>query len=59
MINYNINPVVKNKGSAIFLHILKNDYSPTEGCIALQEQSLIELLRNVKTSDKINILLQE
>lgn len=59
VINYNINPVVKNKGSAIFLHILKNDCSPTEGCIALQEQSLIELLRNVKTSDKINILLQE
>ena len=32
VLNYNMNPVKKNKGSAIFLHIAKKNYQYTEGC---------------------------
>ena len=37
VLNYNINPTIKNKGSAIFIHIAKNNYSKTKGCIALKK----------------------
>ena len=38
VIDYNLNPVIKNKGSAIFLHITKRKYQPTNGCIALTKK---------------------
>lgn len=50
-INYNTEPVIKNKGSAIFIHIWKDCETPTEGCIALDEtciKYIIEWLDPVK-----------
>ena len=54
-INYNINPIVKNKGSAIFIHIAKKNYKPTAGCIALKKMDLIKLLGIIKRNTKIYI----
>ena len=56
VINYNMNPVLPNKGSAIFLHISSDDYKPTEGCIAIAVNDFIEILKTLKPEDKINIL---
>jgi L,D-peptidoglycan transpeptidase YkuD (ErfK/YbiS/YcfS/YnhG family) len=39
-IDYNLNPVIKNKGSAIFLHIAKKKYQPTKGCVAIIKKIL-------------------
>ena len=55
VINYNINPTVKNKGSAIFLHIAKKKYQKTQGCIALKKIHLIKLLSIIKKNTKIKI----
>ena len=54
-INYNINPIVKNKGSAIFIHIAKKNYKPTAGCIALKKMDLIKLLEIIKRNTRIYI----
>ena len=54
-INYNINPIEKNKGSAIFIHIAKKNYKPTAGCIALKKNDLIKLLGLIKKNTKIYI----
>lgn len=54
-INYNINPIVKNKGSAIFIHIAKKNYKATAGCIALKKEDLIKLLGLIKKNTKIYI----
>ena len=54
-INYNINPIVKNKGSAIFIHIAKKNYKPTAGCIALKKMDLIKLLGIIKRNTRIYI----
>ncbi|OYY04034.1 MAG: hypothetical protein B7Y73_05290 [Acidocella sp. 35-58-6] len=35
ILDWNIAPIVKSRGSAIFLHIATPDYAPTAGCIAL------------------------
>lgn len=43
-LGYNLSPVISGKGSAIFLHIAKSDFSPTEGCVALTEADLREVL---------------
>jgi L,D-peptidoglycan transpeptidase YkuD (ErfK/YbiS/YcfS/YnhG family) len=56
IINYNTNPIIKNKGSAIFLHVANIDYSRTAGCLALKQDDLIELLQNIDLDTKINIV---
>jgi L,D-peptidoglycan transpeptidase YkuD (ErfK/YbiS/YcfS/YnhG family) len=55
VLNYNTNPVKKNKGSAIFIHIAKKRFKPTAGCIALQKKDLMNLMRVIKKNSKIKI----
>jgi len=56
VINYNIKPVKKNKGSAIFLHVAKTNYKPTKGCIALKKSDLLFILKNITKKTKIKII---
>jgi L,D-peptidoglycan transpeptidase YkuD (ErfK/YbiS/YcfS/YnhG family) len=56
VINYNIRPVKKNKGSAIFIHLARKNYSGTMGCIALNKKDLIEILKSLKNNEKIKII---
>jgi L,D-peptidoglycan transpeptidase YkuD (ErfK/YbiS/YcfS/YnhG family) len=35
VLGWNDGPVERGRGSAIFLHIARPDYAPTEGCVAL------------------------
>lgn len=35
VLGWNDVPVVRGRGSAIFLHVARPDYAPTEGCVAL------------------------
>lgn len=39
VLNYNTNPIIKNKGSAIFIHVTKKKFKPTEGCIGLKKRT--------------------
>ena len=55
VLNYNTNPIIKNKGSAIFIHIAKNSYKKTKGCIALKKVHLIELISKIKKNTKVKI----
>ncbi len=51
--NYNIRPTIKNKGSAIFLHIAKKNYTPTKGCIAVSKKDLKLLLKFIDKKTKL------
>ena len=55
VLDYNMNPVIKNKGSAIFIHIAKNNYCKTKGCLALKKKNLIEIISKIKRDTKIII----
>ena len=44
VLDYNIHPRRKNRGSAIFLHCARPDFAPTLGCIALRLDDLRRLL---------------
>ena len=56
VINYNINPIIKNKGSAIFIHIAKKNYKKTEGCVAIKKRDMKKLLKMISNSTKILIV---
>ena len=55
VLNYNYNPVIKKRGSAIFLHIAKKNYKPTLGCVALSKKNFKLLLNYVKRNTVIKI----
>jgi L,D-peptidoglycan transpeptidase YkuD (ErfK/YbiS/YcfS/YnhG family) len=40
VLGWNDAPVVRGRGSAIFLHLARPDYAPTQGCVALAEADL-------------------
>ena len=54
-LNYNTNPIIKNKGSAIFIHIANNNYKATAGCIGIKKSNLIKLLSIIKKNTKVKI----
>ena len=54
-LGYNDDPIIKGRGSAIFLHLAKLDYSGTEGCIALAKEDLLEILNHCSTETTITI----
>ena len=55
VLNFNMNPVVKNKGSAIFIHCGFSDNRKTSGCIALQKKDLVFLLGNLNRNTYIKV----
>ncbi len=46
VLGYNDDPVVAGAGSAIFLHVARPEYEPTEGCVALALDDLLTVLRD-------------
>ena len=55
VLNYNMCPIIKNKGSAIFIHITKKNYQATQGCIALKKAHLVKLTLKINKNVKIKI----
>lgn len=54
-IGYNDSPPVASKGSAIFIHITGKDEEPTHGCIALEQNDLLEIVRGINQNTLIKI----
>lgn len=54
-INYNMNPIIKKKGSAIFIHVASKNFKKTAGCITLKRDDLIFLASILKKNQKIYI----
>ncbi|MDA9657457.1 L,D-transpeptidase family protein [Alphaproteobacteria bacterium] len=55
VISHNAKPIIKNKGSAIFVHCSFFDDRKTDGCIALKKKNLVFLLKNLKDKTFIKI----
>ena len=55
VLNFNSKPIIKNKGSAIFLHIANKNFTPTKGCIAIQKKNFVKILSYIKKTTKIII----
>ncbi|MAK81651.1 L,D-transpeptidase family protein [Phenylobacterium sp.] len=55
VLGHNDDPPVAPLGSAIFLHLAKPDYAPTEGCIALARPDLEAVLALARPGDALEI----
>lgn len=53
VVGYNDDPVHKGKGSAIFIHLARDNYAPTHGCIAFSKKDLLEILEGLDEKSKV------
>ena len=54
-IKCNCLPVIKGKGSAIFLHSTNKKYKPTKGCVAILKKDFLKILPLINNKTKISI----
>jgi len=53
ILGHNDNPPVPGAGSAIFLHVARDDYAPTQGCVALALPDLLTVLREAGPKSRV------
>jgi len=56
VVGYNDDPPEGEWGSAIFLHIAREGYAPTRGCIAFARHDLLELLPLLTPKTRLRVL---
>jgi L,D-peptidoglycan transpeptidase YkuD (ErfK/YbiS/YcfS/YnhG family) len=56
VLGHNDRPRVKGKGSAIFVHLAREGFTPTAGCIALSCRDLRALLAELRRDSEISII---
>lgn len=57
VLGHNDDPPVPGAGSAVFFHLAKPDFAPTEGCVAIERDILIEILSNIDKDAQMRINL--
>jgi L,D-peptidoglycan transpeptidase YkuD (ErfK/YbiS/YcfS/YnhG family) len=55
VLSHNTRPRVRGAGSAVFMHVARPDYRPTEGCIALRRDHLRRLVERLRSGARIGI----
>lgn len=55
VLNYNTSPIIKNRGSAIFIHIAKRKYESTLGCVAVSKKDLKMIVKKINKSTVVHI----
>jgi L,D-peptidoglycan transpeptidase YkuD (ErfK/YbiS/YcfS/YnhG family) len=54
-IDHNASPRISGRGSAVFLHLARENFSPTAGCISMTEAAMLRLLRRMGRETRIVI----
>ena len=55
VLNFNMNPIIRDKGSAIFIHVARRNYKKTEGCVALKKTHLLKIVKDLTKKTIIKI----
>lgn len=55
VLGWNDGPIEPGRGSAIFMHVARPNYEPTEGCIALSLIDLLEVLADCRPDTLVRI----
>ena len=56
-LGYNDDPVTPGRGSAIFLHCAAPGYAPTQGCVALAREDLLDVLKDCDGATRLSVSL--
>lgn len=56
VLGWNDTPPRRGEGSAIFLHIARPDFAPTEGCLALARRDVLEMLEQGITEIEVPLV---
>jgi L,D-peptidoglycan transpeptidase YkuD (ErfK/YbiS/YcfS/YnhG family) len=54
-IDHNTQPTIAGRGSAVFLHLARPNFSPTAGCVSMTKAAMLQLLRRMGADTKIII----
>jgi L,D-peptidoglycan transpeptidase YkuD (ErfK/YbiS/YcfS/YnhG family) len=54
-IDHNTRPRVAGRGSAVFLHLARTNFSPTSGCVSMTRSAMLRLLARLGPETKIVI----
>ncbi|MDA0675210.1 MAG: L,D-transpeptidase family protein [Proteobacteria bacterium] len=55
VLGHNDEPPAAGEGSAIFMHVAREDFGPTEGCVALAIEDLLRLLVACAPGDVLRV----
>ncbi|MBI3701427.1 MAG: L,D-transpeptidase family protein [Afipia sp.] len=55
-IDYNTKPRIAGRGSAVFLHLARDNFSPTAGCVGMTKSAMLRLLSRIGPSTRIVIV---
>ena len=59
VLGYNDRPRARGRGSAIFMHVAKSGYAPTQGCIALARPHLLRLLERLDGRAAVSVIARQ
>jgi L,D-peptidoglycan transpeptidase YkuD (ErfK/YbiS/YcfS/YnhG family) len=54
-IDHNRSPRIAGRGSAVFLHLARKNFSPTAGCVSMTKSAMLRLLRRLGPQTRIVI----
>ena len=54
-IDHNTRPRVAGRGSAVFLHLARENFGPTAGCVSMTKQAMLLLLQRLSPRSRIVI----
>jgi L,D-peptidoglycan transpeptidase YkuD (ErfK/YbiS/YcfS/YnhG family) len=54
-IDHNSSPRIAGRGSAVFLHLARQDFSPTAGCVSMTQSAMLRLLARLGPETRIVI----
>jgi L,D-peptidoglycan transpeptidase YkuD (ErfK/YbiS/YcfS/YnhG family) len=56
VLDWNMRPAIRGRGSAIFLHLARPGYTPTEGCVAVSRRTMLRLLPILRRGSVIEVV---
>jgi L,D-peptidoglycan transpeptidase YkuD (ErfK/YbiS/YcfS/YnhG family) len=54
-IDHNASPRIKGRGSAVFLHLARENFAPTAGCVSMTRSEMLRLLQRLGPDTRIVI----
>jgi len=55
ILGHNDAPAIPHKGSAVFFHLAREGFTPTQGCVAVKLDDMLEILKTIESNVHMEI----